>query len=419
MTSITRNELAYGCCLLIIAGMFTTALTPVVSSISVVLLTLLALIQPQVGKRFGEFLRNRANLAIAAIFVLHLLSFLQTAPDQRGLYGNLLTLKLPLLLLPLAFGMLPPISWRQYYLCYYLFVVLTAVGALTSLVMYLLDFEHVNKMYLQSHVMETPVNYVRFSLLTGFATIIGAVLYQKRVFVRFAWERKLIAALTIFLFIYLHVLAVRSGLVAFYAVAGLFVAYQVIWEKNFRRALLVSAILLASPLLSFGLLPTFHNKFANTVDDVNRVSATKSANNYSIVGRVYSYKAAFHVFNQHSIAGVGIAAITREIDKAYHHLFPEIEKENRKLPHNQYLYYLVTFGVLGLAVFLICFYYPLLAYFRKADLFLHVHYLIVSISFLFEYTLETQLGVLYAVFFLLLPLYAGRNSADQNAGFSN
>ena len=81
------------------------------------------------------------------------------------------------------------------------------------------------------------------------------------------------------------------------------------------------------------------------------------------------------------------------VQQTYQRLFPGIRPEAYRLAHNQLLYYLGLLGAAGLLVFLVCFYYPLWAHFRRADILLPVHYLIVSVSFLFETTLERALSV--------------------------
>jgi hypothetical protein len=66
----------------------------------------------------------------------------------------------------------------------------------------------------------------------------------------------------------------------------------------------------------------------------------------------------------------------------------------------------VAFGIIGFSLFMFGFYY---VFFYKKNLFLDVflllQFVMVSTSFLFEGTIETQLGVNYVLIFTLLPLY--------------
>jgi O-antigen ligase len=92
------------------------------------------------------------------------------------------------------------------------------------------------------------------------------------------------------------------------------------------------------------------------------------------------------------------------LGQTYKSLFPGIRPEAYLIPHNQFLYYLGLLGGLGLIIFLGCFYYPLVACFRQADVLFGVHYFIITLSFLFEPTLETQVGLIYSLVFVLAPL---------------
>jgi O-antigen ligase len=85
-------------------------------------------------------------------------------------------------------------------------------------------------------------------------------------------------------------------------------------------------------------------------------------------------------------------------------MYPQIEVAHYLLPHNQFLYNLAAYGLLGLWVFLIAFYYPLWIGVRTKNMVLILIYTIVSLSFLAEYTLETQIGLLTGIFFILLAL---------------
>lgn len=130
-----------------------------------------------------------------------------------------------------------------------------------------------------------------------------------------------------------------------------------------------------------------------------------SANHYSLSARYYSYKVSWELVQENKLTGVGIANLNREVRKQYIRNYEVIHKKMQKLPHNQFLWYLAAFGVIGFSIFMVAFYYPL--FYRlnfKKDYFFFVQYVIVSLSFLIEGTLETQLGVTYSIFFILLPL---------------
>jgi O-antigen ligase len=119
---------------------------------------------------------------------------------------------------------------------------------------------------------------------------------------------------------------------------------------------------------------------------------------------VYSYQAAIKVWREHPLLGVGKPDLEGEMAKHYAMLYPEMGEEFYIQPHNQFLYNLASYGLIGLAIFCISFFYPVWWARCKPIPLLVAHYVGIGLSFLVEYTLETQIGLAFVVFFLLLAL---------------
>ena len=74
------------------------------------------------------------------------------------------------------------------------------------------------------------------------------------------------------------------------------------------------------------------------------------------------------------------------------------------MPHNQFISVCAGMGIIGLAVFLLAFFFPLFYKKIKSDaLFITLH-LIIFASFFTENTIENSVGVGFYVFFLLLGI---------------
>lgn len=395
-------------CALVVVGFFTSRFMRVLPSIGLIGLTCIALFQKDIWMKFSELAKQKAFLAFIGLFLMHLLTFVYTDPDNFGAYWEGIILKVPLLLLPLAFGLLPGISYRKLYLLYYLFFLCVSVAALYSLVHYFFHYDFINESYIRSKVMPTWVNHVRYSLMVAFAIFIGCRLLQKNIYFYYKAERFFIAFATCILFVFIHLLAVRSGLVALYGVIGVGVLYVLLVQKKFILGLVLGVSLLLIPLISYFTLPTFYNKFHNTVADVNKVEEggnASTANNYSLAGRVYSYKVGMLLIQEHPLLGVGVGNFFDELDQTYNQNFPEILESSHLIPHSQFLFVIVLLGIIGFVLFLIFFFYPFFAYFRRADILFSVQYLVVATSFFTEATLETQVGLLFSVLFILLPIF--------------
>lgn len=341
-----------------------------------------------------------ALLGFGGLFLLHGLSGVFVAPGNWSAYWQDVQLHLPLLLLPLGFWLLPPwpVAWvRRLWL---LFVGLVVLSSLGSTVYYLFHQDAINLAYTRSQIMPTQPDYVRFSLMVSLATVYCAV----RVWQEPAGGKRRTVLLVVggWLLLFQHLLAVRSGLLTTYALGLLAVAWLLYKPKATRLAATLLALLLTMPLLSYWLVPTFRYRFHNTTYDVARRADVKSANNYSMVGRVYSWQVAAQVARAHPWLGVGPANLTSDLAAAYRHTYPDIEAAAYLKPHNQGLYWLVSFGLLGTLLALAAFYYPLLDRWRRPPALLLAQYVILSLSFLVEPTLETRVGLPFAVMLVML-----------------
>jgi O-antigen ligase len=413
------SGLAFFFCCLIIAGMLTTHFARSLSSIGTIGLLLTALFSLRNKSNRGDLKHFSWFVGFLLIFLLHLAGIFQPEMADPGGFRRDLTMKLPLLIFPVCFALLPVLPERKLNLLYYFFIVCVFAGSLYSTGYYLTHFDYVNELYKHSDIMETPTNHVRFSLMVAFAILVGYKLCRQGFYWRRTWEKVVLALITGWLFIFLHMLAVRSGLVAFYAVAGLGLAFDFFFRKQYKRTLVIGVGFIVALVAAFYTLPTFYNKFFLTLEDVKSTSEAKSAHDYSIAGRVYSYKVAMEVFKEHPVMGVGTGNLEAALEKKYASMFPEILNRGHILPHNQFIFILAVFGLIGLVIFMAGFYYPFLRFAGRFEPFFLFHYLIISFSFLFETTLETQVGLNYSLIFIMLPLWYFRSRQPASQTWKN
>ena len=413
------SQAAFFSCCLIIAGMFTTEFARVLPSIGIIGLFLTALLSLREREGSVSFKKHPAFLGFILLFFMHLLGYFQTDPGNFSEYQRDLILKLPLLILPLSFILLPAIESIRLKKLYYFFVLCVFAGSLFTMGYYLANYEAVNESYKHSKVMVTPTNHVRFSMMVAFAILVSFHFYRTGFYWFRTWEKWLLLGITIWLLVFLHILAVRTGLVAFYSAACLGLAFDLFFRRKYYRSLVLGLILGFTVVGAFFTIPTFYNKFFLTIRDVESVSTVKSAHDYSISGRVYSYKVALEVFKENPVFGAGIGNMPVELGKKYKSMFPSILSRGYILPHNEFLYVLTAFGIVGLVIFVVCFFYPATFLTSRFDLLYLLHYYIISLSFLFETTLETQVGLTYSLIFILLPLWHFKGNPESPAPWKN
>ncbi|WP_167856928.1 O-antigen ligase family protein [Hymenobacter aquaticus] len=391
-------------CSFIIVGLFIADFFRILPSIGIIGVTLTAIVyallhRPTEGRRNDW----RVYAALGCVFLIHLAAGLNTSSVNLGKYGQDVVLQSPFLLLPLSFWLLPGLPAHYLRNLWQLFIGCVLVAALAATGNYLLHPAEINEMYLHSKIMPTEPDHIRFSLMVTLATAAALILLMFDTHLGKYRRWALVAAVGL-LALFQHLLAVRSGLVTFYAVGILMLGWLVIRARQYRGAVLLAAALLVLPVVSYVSFPTFRNKFSNTQEDLSKVSSTAAANDYSLVARVYSYKVAAKLVKENPLFGVGKADMEEELARHYQRDYPSIRAESYIQPHNQFIYLAVAFGLIGVLVFTLCFYYPLLWTWPRFAPLVVIQYVVVSLSFLVEYTLETQIGLTYALFFILLGL---------------
>lgn len=356
------------------------------------------------ARSFQNLFRQRVLAVLVLLLFVPVASGLWS--DDHGYWLERVRVRLPFLVLPWAFANLPVLHERQVKLVLYGLVWIAAGICLGVGINYWLHQEAVLEAMQQGRPMPVPRNHIRFSLLVATAVLAGAWLWQQRFVWRWAWERWALAAAVGFLFVFLHVLAVRSGITALYA-ALLFVAVRWAWLS--RRWVPALALVSVSVLALWGALhvfPSLHQKWAYTVYDWERYQAQSGAS-YSDSERWISMQAGWLLGQEHPWLGVGAGDLRAETARVVGEHFPEY-RADPKLPHNQFLYLLAGTGLVGLAISLFALLFPVFSY-RGGDFLFGAFQVTVFVSFLVEYTLETAMGVAWYLFFTLWLLRPTQN----------
>lgn len=360
-----------------------------------------------------ESLRNHWNYFVAnksyvwltlSVFILPLY-FLNSS--DLHYYGERVLIRVPFLVLPFAFAGITLLSGRAYQKLLCLFAFLAFVVALGTFINYLFNIDAINESYLRAKVMPSILNHVRLSIMLAMGAYIAFYLFREKFTWRFPFERWIYLAMAASLFLFVHFYSVRSGLIALYAAVIVEMGYYVYKSRNYAKTGVIVVILISSLLFAVRFVPTLNNKWINTVADLH-VYQTKAYPNFnSLTTRLISYDAAIAIFKESPWLGCGLGDIKAQTDSYFKERYPVIETPI--LPHNQFLFYLAAMGIVGFLFFCFTFFYPLFQKRNWSNRILIVHYAILFLSFQTEPMLETQLGVAYSLFFILLPLTQSRN----------
>lgn len=386
---------AWLCVLLILSGiLFSRAL----SSIGMAGIFGLALLHPDVVTHLRIYFKNPVLWGFSLIFITYLISGLYS--DNLSDWWLRVNTKLAFVALPFGFIVLRNQSLRSFHWLLYLFFWMATVTSLFVLIHYLKNFEVVNFHYSLGQVMDTPYSHVRFSLIICFAVFVGWYLYQSDFQPLFRGKKIPVLIAVVFLILFLHILAVRSGLLAFY-LCSVFILIRYIFLKRRRQiALMVLMIIVVLPFLAYLFLPSFKEKVHYMRYDLETFFRDQNTHGLSDAARILSIQNGIKIGKENFLIGTGTGDLQQEADK-YYAQYPDIPQEKR-LPHNQFVFVFAATGIVGLLAF--CWGIFLPVFYRKSfmnPLFICLNIIIFS-SCLTESTLEEQIGTCFYLVFVLL-----------------
>lgn len=386
------------CILFIMGGMVASE---AMMSMGMIFLAASAVFNLNFPDNMRHFFKHRALVALMLIFVVYFVSGLWS--ENTAWWLDRVRMKLPFLLMPMAIVSIPRLDRQVYLKLLYAFFIWISLASLHSLALYLADYEAINSAYREGRVLPTPVQHIRFSLMVAFCVAVGAYLLRERFVWKYRWERRLIQIVTIFLIVYLHILAVRSGLLALYAMM-LYYAALLVWER--KQYLLAGGLAVAMAVagwLAYQYVPSFQNRINYSLYTFRVFEKQEQISDLSDARRIGSLYAAADMLKSHPLTGVGAGDVRDATDAYLQQHYPSLAGF-QLMPHNQFLHAGASAGIPGMLIFTLALLWPLL--YRRAwrDPLLTAFYVLMLSSCMVEHTLETQLGTAFFILFALMAL---------------
>lgn len=125
----------------------------------------------------------------------------------------------------------------------------------------------------------------------------------------------------------------------------------------------------------------------------------ENPNHHSLLERLQYWKTGLKILQKNPFFGVGTGDVQDAFDQQYEQDDSPLIPEKRKRAHNMYLTIALTFGVIGLILFLLLNGYYVKNAIQNQSFVAVLFMTIVLLSFLIEDTLETQTGVTFYAFF--------------------
>lgn len=336
---------------------------------------------------------------MSLLFFLPLLSGLWS--NDKHEWSLMLLIKTPLFLLPLAFAGPISFSKKKWEWLAYFFIAIITSGTIWSIFHYVPDAAAINAAYLKAKSIITPLqnDHIRFSWLISVATLLSAWFSYSK-----SKESKMIswalAIIAIWLIIFLHILAARTGLISFYIMLAGILIWLLVKKMKPVYSIALFVFFLAIPFVAYKTLPSFHNRvkyFIYEFDYFKRTNYLPGAND---AVRVISIKAGWNLMKQHPVAGVGFGDVMGETKKWYGENYPQMIEADKIYPAGEWMMYGAGCGLPGFFVFS---FVMLIPFFIRTNNPL-LWYLInttAAFSLLFDIGLEVQFGVFIYSFVVL------------------
>jgi O-antigen ligase len=346
-----------------------------------------------------QFFKQRNYFFITLIFGVYLLSGLNSKDTDTWLFFTLM--KLPFLLFTIAMFNLPGFTRQNYFRLLMVFILILLGSTFGILPEFFSGVENLNELILKGHSIPTPVDHIKYSLFISFGIIVGLIILFSKERLFFHWEKPVIAIILVYLVIFIHLMAVRSGIIILYVNLAVFVFYRLLSIKRYMAGLFAIGLILALPVMAYFTMPTFRAKIEYSSEDFQMATRNRQMA-FSDGERLRSYKVGWELFESSPITGVGIGDIRKSYEDLYTLRF--FSKNPTFLPHNQFLTIAVASGVVGLIFFSLGFFLPFFYNGAWKDPFLKALFILMLLSFMVENTLERQYSVAFYLVFLLLGL---------------
>ena len=317
--------------------------------------------------------------------------------DNTANWLRLILIKLPYLFMPLAFFAMPVLKQRDWNIFSGLVVLLLCIACGWSVWQYLQSPLSIQQLYLAAKTLPVWMgdDHLRFSWLLVVVMIAAIHLFHHA---HTKWLQWTALAAAMFFFLFMHLLAARTGLLLSY----LFFAGYLIWQlrnrfKQYNAVLLL--LILAITTLAWAFLPTLQNRFSYL-----RYTYTQTNTAYvagSVDGnRLLSLKAGWHILQHHPF-GIGLGDVQLAVNAWYEERYPKMLAEDKLFPSNEWLIHGCVAGWPGVILFSIAIFFPLLSNAVRHNFFL---FILIVFNLLIAFTdssLEGQFGVFIHTFTLL------------------
>jgi O-antigen ligase len=382
----------------IIVGVFSYA---AINSICTGLLVINWIAEGNLKQKINTLRNSKIFWVLISLFLMHLIGLLYTSNFTYALKD--LKIKLPIFFLPIVFIASPSLSVKEFRSILKVLLITALLSSIYGMYYYLRYFQVT---FFELREMSHFISHIRLSLLNTIAAFAAFYLLAKNNWRKFSYTNLCYLMAGIWLFIFNGIMGARMGLVVFFILLLLGSIFLVIRHKKIWLAAVLLISMIALPILSYLTLPSIKMRTHEVVYELQSYQLNQDPNGKSIAQRFVYWNIAWDIFKTAPLIGIGTGDVADAFN-SYYLAHPNLlQQQYQHRAHNQWLTILLTFGILGLLLFMLVVFYPLFYKRKYLDYFYIVFFIAFSLSMLTEDTLETQAGVTFYALFNCLFLFA-------------
>lgn len=315
--------------------------------------------------KFKEFnFKSNLQIAFLLIFIVYLFgTFWKT---DNIIYSFQATIsKISLLGVVLIYPIKIISNEKKKFLFGLLLFILITISFYT-IFLYLADKNYWNDLYSKGQVLPTFMHHVKFSLLIVLS--INILTYIN------IFNNKFKNIIILYLIIYLHILAVKSGLLILY-ISVLIYIIQKIYYKKYQYL-----IIILLPIFGYIFSPNLQNKINYLKYDIQQLHQ-ENVLDYSDARRIISYQIAWKIYRENKLFGVGLTNIKKATEEKYKAIYNYFDASKMMYVHNTYLHILASTGITGYILFFLSLIIILKEYWIKNKLLFLLNSLFLIVCF--------------------------------------
>lgn len=353
-------------------------------------------------KTTKENLKNRSDfLLFSSMYLLYLLAIGHTENWSFGMRE--LEYKLSLFIMPIILAAMSKLSNESFKKVAHLYIISNLLAAFLCLIISLFNasFEYLPT-YIELSVFMHPT-YASAYLNLAFIFLVKLF----RVDYEAKGSKSVFYLMAVLIVGFNFLLNSKIGILVNLLLIFVFLVQA--GKRYSKKTLYVSLALFAiSVILIFTQVSTIKNRFHYIKRAFVAENIPKETEESTYL-RILIWDQAFEVFKENKWIGVGTGDTKDVLMEHYQTNEMTYAYEKKLNAHNQFLEWLITFGLLGLIIYLISIVYPLVRTVKSRQ-FLYIYFMgSLMLIFLVESFLEREVGLVFFTFFNGLLYYHSPN----------